>query len=55
MGVVIVCEVLYGRGLRCGGKFKEAIKRCHSQLKACQQTLQEAPSETVYMCVCIYK
>jgi len=45
VGVVIVCDVLYGRGLRCGGKFKEAIKRCHSQLKATQQTLHEVPDE----------
>ena len=41
VGVVLVCDALYGKGVRCGGALKFSITRHLQDLKCAQQQLQQ--------------
>lgn len=42
MGLVLVCDVLYGKGVRCGGILKFAITRHIEDLKCAKEHLLES-------------
>ena len=39
---MLVCEVLYGKGLRCGGPLKAAVRKHVDQLKLAWKSVQHS-------------